>query len=64
MRLVRFPQRLQFGLVQFDFERRNRILQMLHFAGAHDGSGNTGLRQHPGQRHLRIRYAALACDFG
>ena len=60
VRLVRLGQRLQFRIVELQFDCGHRLLQVPHLAGPDDGRRDAGLLQDPCQRHLRVGDAPLA----
>ena len=64
MRHVRFFEPRDLGLGQPNRERRQRVVEMRELRRADDRRGNLGLGQHPGERDLRARHAALGRDLG
>src|SRR3954464_11957620 len=62
MRLVGFFERADLIRCELHLQGMKCVLQMLEFAGADDGSGDTALPENPGERDLRIVHAALAGD--
>src|SRR3984957_5497885 len=63
MGLVRLFQSLDFTLIQADFQRRERLIEMRHLAGTDDGRTYSRFGQYPGEGHLRILNSALCRDF-
>jgi len=64
VRLVRFGQSGQVRRRELYIERGDGFIELRHFAGADDGSGDAGLRENPGERDLRVADAVLLRNFG
>src|SRR5574341_2188259 len=62
MQYVGFFEAPDFLRRKMDIERSDRLLQVLHAAGADDGCGDKWFTEDPGQCDLRATRAACVCD--